>query len=66
MVKRALINFAMIQTVIFASSVNIGAHLPTSDGMLTAIAFVWLVTSMITLLPAIAVSVTFAYFQEAK
>lgn len=65
MIKRALINFAMIQTAIFATSVHIGVHIPTSNGVVMAVAFVWLVSFIVSLIPVVLVSSLFAYFQRA-
>lgn len=62
--KKALVNFAMIQTVMFASSVSIGTQLPTSNGVVMAVLFTWLLISMFTLLPSLAVSFLFAYLSK--
>lgn len=62
--KKALINYLMIQTVIFATSVTVGAQIPSSSGMLVAIAFTWFVIFALTLLPSLAVSVLFAYLTK--
>lgn len=61
---KAMINFAMIQTVIFAASVNVGLQLPISNGILSAIAFTWFIVFAISFLPAVIVSFIFAYFSK--
>lgn len=64
MIKKAAINFAMIQTVIFASSVSLGLQLPTSNGHLAAIGFVWILAFFLSLLPAVITSFLFAYLSK--
>jgi hypothetical protein len=64
--KKTLINFAMIQTVIFATSVNVGLQLPTSNGSLMAIGFVYILTSLFSFIPSVAVSFAFAALSEEK
>lgn len=62
--KKALINYAMIQTVIFATSVSVGAQIPNTEGVLIAIAFVWFFIFAVTLLPSLAVSILFAMLSK--
>jgi hypothetical protein len=64
--KKTLINFAMIQAVILANSVNIGLQLPTSNGYLIAIGFVYILISMFSFIPSIVVSFAFAALSERK
>lgn len=64
MIKKALINFAMIQTVIFTTSVGVGLQLPTSNGSLMAIGFVLIVTFCFSFIPAVVISFLFAYLQK--
>jgi hypothetical protein len=64
MIKKALINFAMIQTFILASSISVGIQIPTSSGSLAAIGFVWIVAFLLSLFPAAIVSAAFAYFSK--
>lgn len=63
MIKLALINFLMIQTVLFATSISVGLHLPTENG-LTAVIFVWLILSALSIIPSILVSFLFAAFAK--
>jgi hypothetical protein len=62
--KKTLINFAMIQTVIAATSINVGIQLPASNGSLMAIGFVWIMTFLCTFMPALVVSFLFAHFSK--
>lgn len=64
--KKSAINFAMIQTVLLATSINVGVQIPTTSGPLMAIGFVWILAFCLTFLPSIAVSVLFAYLSEQK
>lgn len=66
MIKRSIVNFSMIQTAIFATSVSVGAHIPSSNGMLMAIGFVWILAFLLTFIPSVFVSIAFAYAQERK
>lgn len=58
--KKALINFAMIQTTVFATSISLGLQIPTTDGSLIAIAFVYMFAFFLSLLPSVLVSFAFA------
>lgn len=60
MIKKALINFAMIQTVIFIVSVNLGFQVPVESGHLSAVGFIWLVSFGLSFLPALLTSFAFA------
>lgn len=62
--KKALINFAMIQTVIAATSISVGVHIPASNGALMAIGFVYVLVGAMSFLPSVIVSFLFAYFQK--
>lgn len=64
MMKQALINFAMIQTTILATSINLGSQIPIVDSQLKATVFIWFITVIFTLLPAIFASLLFGYLQN--
>lgn len=60
LLKKALINFAMIQTFVFASSVSLGVQFTATNGVLVTVAFVYLVAFLLSFLPALLVSFAFA------
>lgn len=61
--KKTMINLAMIETVLFMSSVNVGLSIP-ADNSLRACAFVFVVVACVSLIPAIGVSFLFAYAES--
>lgn len=61
--KKSLINLAMIETVIFMTSVNVGINLPTQD-KLAACFVIWVICACLTLIPAMGVSFLFAYLAK--
>jgi len=61
--KRALVNFAMIQSVILASSVSFSTQLPF-DNHVEAVFFLTVVGSALSLAPAIIMSLIFAYLSK--
>lgn len=62
--KKTLLNFLMIQAVIFITSASIAGHIPAIDSVLSSITLVWLCIFVPTLIPSLAVSFWFACFTE--
>jgi F0F1-type ATP synthase membrane subunit c/vacuolar-type H+-ATPase subunit K len=63
MFKKAFINFAMIQTVIIASSIGAAARVPIGD-FFTLTLWFWILASAVSFFPSIIVSVLFTHFQK--
>lgn len=61
---KALINFAMLQTLLLTTSVGIATSIPASNGIFMTFLFCYMVSSLMTLIPAVSISLAFAYFQK--
>lgn len=64
--KIASVNFLMIQTVVFTTSLIVALQMPPDIGLSKALPFIWLAAVGITLVPSLTVSVVFAYVQERR
>lgn len=64
--KKTLINFALIQTVIFTTSVSIGFQVPIVGGPLATVGLVWMFAFFISLIPTVALSLLFAFYSESS
>ena len=58
--KKALINFAMIQTVVMATSLSLALQIPAMNPWHVTFLFLWLVAGGLSLIPSVAVSFAFA------
>ena len=59
-----LINFAMIQSVLLATSVGVGLQLPNTSGGLISIAFVYMILGGLSLIPSLGISALVALLQK--
>lgn len=61
--KKTLINFAMIESVLLMASINIGVNLPVTEPF-KACLFIFVFFAAISLLPALGLSLVFAYLAK--
>lgn len=62
MFKKMLLNFAMIQTILLATSFMVGLQLPLEGSLIAASGFIYLASFGLTFIPSVLASFLFAYW----